>query len=147
MRKFEKNSTKNVTNYFWEIGVPLQNVWGRWASHPHPTPPILKDVGKPLRDIVWEAHYQIWVDFSAPIVIKNTRKCEKIKNILRKEASPRHVPAQIIQVLDIPYTFSGKKVESAVTNIINNKPVTNRDALRNPESLDIFSQLLQQLQK
>ncbi len=63
---------------------------------------------------------------------------ETIRKNLRTQASPRHVPAEIIQTPDIPYTFSGKKVESAVTNIINGRPVTNRGALRNPDSLDFY---------
>ena len=66
---------------------------------------------------------------------------KKIKNILRTKASPRHVPALIFAVDQIPYTFSGKKVESAVTNIMNGRPVTNRDALSNPASLDYFENL------
>jgi acetoacetyl-CoA synthetase len=67
---------------------------------------------------------------------------ERIKKALREEASPRHVPALIFEVPDIPYTYNMKKVESAVYNIINGKPVTNRDALINPESLDYFENLL-----
>jgi acetoacetyl-CoA synthetase len=67
---------------------------------------------------------------------------ERIKKALREEASPRHVPALIFEVPDIPYTYNMKKVESAVYNIINGKPVTNRDALINPESLDYFEKLL-----
>ncbi len=62
----------------------------------------------------------------------------KINSTLRSQASPRHVPSIILQVQDIPYTFSGKKVESAVTNIIHQRKVTNRGALRNPDSLDEF---------
>ena len=69
----------------------------------------------------------------------------KIRIALRENASPRHVPAEIIAVPDIPYTFSMKKVESAVTNLFNGRPVTNRDALINPESLDYFERLLPQL--
>jgi len=71
----------------------------------------------------------------------------KIKRALREEASPRHVPALIIETPDIPYTFNMKKVESAVANIINGKPVTNRDALVNPESLDFYEKVLFELQK
>jgi acetoacetyl-CoA synthetase len=71
---------------------------------------------------------------------------EKIKQRLRRDASPRHVPALIAEVTDIPYTFSGKKVESAVTNLVNGEPVLNRDALRNPESLDAFEEMLPELQ-
>jgi acetoacetyl-CoA synthetase len=71
----------------------------------------------------------------------------KIKKTLRGRASPRHVPAVIMEVPDIPYTLNMKKVESAVTNIVNGRPVMNRDALGNPESLDHYESLLPQLQK
>lgn len=70
-----------------------------------------------------------------------------IKKILRENASPRHVPAVILPVQDIPRTFNGKKVESAVTNIVNGRDVTNRDALENPNSLDYFEQILPLLNK
>jgi len=72
---------------------------------------------------------------------------EKIRAALRREASPKHVPDLILQVPDIPYTFNMKKVETAVTNIVNNKPVTNRDALANPECLDYYTRLLPLLQE
>jgi acetoacetyl-CoA synthetase len=65
----------------------------------------------------------------------------KIKKSLREKASPRHVPARIFVVPDIPYTTSMKKVESAVTNIIHGRPVTNKGALSNPESLDYYEKL------
>ncbi|MCL6448660.1 MAG: acetoacetate--CoA ligase [Armatimonadetes bacterium] len=71
----------------------------------------------------------------------------KIKKTLREKASPRHVPALIVEVPDIPYTLNMKKVESAVTNIVNGRPVTNRDALVNPESLDYYEKILPALQK
>ena len=71
----------------------------------------------------------------------------KIIKTLRKNTSPRHVPALIFEVLDIPYTFSGKKVESAITNMIAGKLITNKGALNNPESLDHFEKLLPELQK
>jgi len=65
---------------------------------------------------------------------------------LRETASPRHVPALILEAPDIPYTLNQKKVEVAVTNIINGKPVVNRDSVINPESLDYFEKILPQLQ-
>jgi len=68
-----------------------------------------------------------------------------IRKTLREKASPRHIPAKIIEVPDIPYTLNMKKVEGAVTNVVHGKPVLNRDALVNPESLDCFSGL-QELQ-
>jgi acetoacetyl-CoA synthetase len=71
----------------------------------------------------------------------------KIKKTLRDNASPRHVPARILVVPDIPYTLNMKKVESAVTNIIHGRPVSNRDALTNPESLDYYESILPELQK
>ena len=70
---------------------------------------------------------------------------DRMKKSLRKLASPRHVPALIIEVPDIPYTFSMKKVESAVANIFHGRPVTNRDALNNPESLDFYEKLALEL--
>lgn len=65
----------------------------------------------------------------------------KIKKTLRDKASPRHVPALIVEVPDIPYTLNMKKVESAVTNIVNGRPVTNRDVLGNPEVLDYYEKI------
>ncbi|MFC2016644.1 acetoacetate--CoA ligase [Chloroflexota bacterium] len=67
---------------------------------------------------------------------------QKINTILRERASPRHVPALILKVPDIPYTLNGKKVETAVTNILHGKPVLNRDALVNPDSLDYYARIL-----
>jgi acetoacetyl-CoA synthetase len=65
----------------------------------------------------------------------------RIKMAIRSNASPRHVPAKIISVPDIPYTLNMKKVELAVKKVIANEPVLNKDALRNPEALDYFTGL------
>ena len=70
----------------------------------------------------------------------------KIRKTLRENASPRHVPAVILETLDIPYTLNMKKVESAVTNIVNGRAVTNKDALINPGSLDYYQRIVPQLQ-
>ncbi len=64
---------------------------------------------------------------------------QKIKNLIRSNASPRHVPAKIIAVPDIPYTLNMKKVELAVKKMVENKPVLNKDALKNPEALDFYA--------
>jgi acetoacetyl-CoA synthetase len=66
---------------------------------------------------------------------------KKIKQDLRANASPRHVPAKIISVPEVPYTLNMKKVELAVKKTIENKPVQNRDALSNPEALDYFKDI------
>ena len=65
----------------------------------------------------------------------------RIKDVIRENTTPRHVPAKIIAVGDIPYTISMKKVELAVKNIIEGRPVTNRDALANPQSLELYRDL------
>lgn len=66
---------------------------------------------------------------------------QKIRKTIRENTTPRHVPAKIIAINDIPYTLSGKKVELAVSNIIHNEAVLNRDALANPEALDLYKDL------
>ena len=63
---------------------------------------------------------------------------ENIKMNIRRNATPRHIPSKIFQVNEIPRTISGKKVEIAVSKIINGETVENRDSLINPESLDQF---------
>ncbi len=66
---------------------------------------------------------------------------KKIKQQIRTSTTPRHVPAKIIQVADIPRTKSGKIVELAVRNVVHDRPVKNREALANPEALDLFRDL------
>ncbi len=66
---------------------------------------------------------------------------KKIKDKIRINTTQRHVPALIIQIDDIPYTINMKKVEIAVKNIVNNRPVKNRDVLINPESLKLYKNL------
>jgi acetoacetyl-CoA synthetase len=66
---------------------------------------------------------------------------DKIKSAIRDNATPRHVPAKIIQVTDIPHTINGKKVEIAVTRIVHGQEVPNKDALANPASLEQFKNL------
>jgi len=66
---------------------------------------------------------------------------KRIKTTIRQNATPRHVPAKLIAVGDIPYTISGKKVELAVRKVIHGQEVKNRDALANPEALDLYVHL------
>ena len=66
---------------------------------------------------------------------------DSIKKRIRSEESPRHVPAKIIAVPDIPYTINMKKVELSVKKVIEGQPVKNRDALKNPEALDYYENI------
>ncbi|MCL6610171.1 MAG: acetoacetate--CoA ligase [Peptococcaceae bacterium] len=77
----------------------------------------------------------------APGVELTSDLAGKIRALIRENASPRHVPAKIISVKDIPYTINGKKVELAVRNIIHNRPVLNKDALANPEALEYYKDI------
>jgi len=65
----------------------------------------------------------------------------RIMTTIRRNCTPRHVPAKVIAVHDIPYTISGKKVELAVRQVIHGQEVKNRDALANPETLDYYADL------
>jgi len=66
---------------------------------------------------------------------------EKIRQHIRASTTPRHVPAKIVQVTDIPRTRSNKIVELAVRNVVHGEPVRNLEALANPEALDQFRDL------
>jgi acetoacetyl-CoA synthetase len=66
---------------------------------------------------------------------------ERIRTRIREQASPRHVPARVIQVSDIPRTRSGKIVELAVRDVVHGRAVENREALANPDALDLFASL------
>ncbi|WP_299946757.1 acetoacetate--CoA ligase [uncultured Microbulbifer sp.] len=66
---------------------------------------------------------------------------QKIRTTIRANTTPRHVPAKVVQVADIPRTISGKIVELAVRNVVHGQAVKNREALANPEALELFVQL------
>jgi acetoacetyl-CoA synthetase len=66
---------------------------------------------------------------------------DRIKRQVRAGASPRHVPARIVQVADIPRTKSGKITELAVRDVVHGREVKNKEALANPEALDLFRRL------
>jgi acetoacetyl-CoA synthetase len=63
---------------------------------------------------------------------------DRIKQQIRANTTPRHVPAKVVQVSDIPRTKSGKIVELAVRNVVHGAPVKNVEALANPEALEEF---------
>ncbi|AMR67182.1 acetoacetate--CoA ligase [Aquipseudomonas alcaligenes] len=67
----------------------------------------------------------------------------QIRQVIRANTTPRHVPAKIIAVADIPRTISGKIVELAVRNVVHGKPVKNTDALANPQALELYRDLPQ----
>jgi acetoacetyl-CoA synthetase len=66
---------------------------------------------------------------------------QRIRQQIRQGASPRHVPAKIVQVADIPRTKSGKITELAVRDVVHGRAVKNKEALANPEALDLFRDL------
>ena len=63
---------------------------------------------------------------------------DRIKQKVRANTTPRHVPAKVVQVTDIPRTKSNKIVELAVRNIVHGLPIRNIEALANPEALEQF---------
>jgi acyl-CoA synthetase (AMP-forming)/AMP-acid ligase II len=66
---------------------------------------------------------------------------ERIRRRIRENASPRHVPAKIIQVADIPRTLSGKITELAVRDVIHGRSVKNTEAIANPQALGFYKDL------
>ena len=82
----------------------------------------------------------LFVQLSEGLVLDDKLR-EHIQGVIREGATPRHVPAKIIQVADIPVTRSGKISELAVKNMVHDRPVKNAKALANPESLQCFRDL------
>jgi acetoacetyl-CoA synthetase len=66
---------------------------------------------------------------------------KRIRDTIRARATPRHVPAKVVAVADIPRTLSGKITELAVRNVVHGLPVKNVDALANPQALEHFKDL------
>ena len=63
---------------------------------------------------------------------------DEIKILIKDNCSPRHIPAFIMQVKDIPYTINGKKIEIAIKHIIHNEEVPNIESISNPECLEEY---------
>lgn len=93
-------------------------------------------VGRPIDG---DVEVLLFVKMKPSEELTNERK-KQIKELIKKNTTPRHVPREIFVVQDIPYTRSGKKVELAVARILSKKPVTNVEALSNPESLEEYYQ-------
>jgi acetoacetyl-CoA synthetase len=87
----------------------------------------------------WEGDMRVvlFVKLRAGLVLDNELR-RRIRDEIRHSATPRHVPAKVLQVADIPRTRSGKLVELAVRDVIHGRPVRNAEALINPEALAFF---------
>jgi acetoacetyl-CoA synthetase len=110
---------------------------------------LLKEVADSLAvGQSWEGDQRIilFVKLADGAVLDEELK-EKIRRNLRENVSPRHVPDLIIEAPEIPYTLNMKKVEIAVSNIINGRPVSNREALVNPAVLDFYQGIVRELQE
>ena len=107
---------------------------------------VVESIDEVIDSIVIGQNYKNDIRIILFVVLKegvhlSKETADKIKSSIRSSATPRHVPAKIIQIDEIPRTISGKKVEIAVTRIVNGEEVENKDALINPESLKQFYSL------
>jgi acetoacetyl-CoA synthetase len=91
------------------------------------------------RSVDGDVEIVLFVKMKAGLTLELEHKKE-IKTIIKNNTSPRHIPREIYQVNDIPYTRSGKKVEIAITKILAKKEVTNTEALVNPDVLKEYYQ-------
>ena len=66
---------------------------------------------------------------------------DRIRLQIRSNTTPRHVPAKIVAIGDIPRTLSGKRSETAVRDAIHGRPIANLDALANPQSIDLYANI------
>ena len=89
---------------------------------------------------IWEDDVRIvlFVKLAAGLILDDTL-IDKIKKHIRENTTPRHVPAVVLQVNDIPRTKSGKIVELAVRSVVHGEPIKNKEALANPEALNEYS--------
>ncbi|HNY47208.1 MAG TPA: acetoacetate--CoA ligase, partial [Casimicrobium sp.] len=84
-----------------------------------------------------DARVVLFVKLAEGLMIDDLLR-EKIKQRIRENTTPRHVPAKIVQVADIPRTKSNKIVELAVRDVVHGRTVKNVEALANPEALELF---------
>jgi len=134
------------------MGFPGPAGWHRLGLGRGPVDNVVDKFGEVADSLVigqnWKGDQRVllFVQLRSGFTLTEELK-NNIRKALREQASPRHIPAVIAAVPDIPYTLNMKKVESAVTNIVNGRPVLNRDALKNPESLNYYEKILPELQK
>lgn len=91
-------------------------------------------IGQPYQD---DVRVVLFVKLK-PGVSLSAELQQQIKQMIKRSASPRHVPALILQVPDIPHTINGKLVEIAVRQVVEGLPVKNLDSIANPEALEHF---------
>lgn len=101
-------------------------------------PTILDSVviGQPWQD---DVRIILFVQLKAGLQLTDALKTS-IRNLIRKNASPRHVPAKILQVADIPHTINGKLVEIAVRQAVQGEPINNLSSIANPGALADFKE-------
>jgi acetoacetyl-CoA synthetase len=92
-------------------------------------------IGQPIEN---DVRVVLFVRLREGLVLDDALR-ERIRQRIRANTTPRHVPARIVQVADIPRTRSGKIVELAVRDVVAGRPVRNREALANPEALELFA--------
>lgn len=92
----------------------------------------------------WENDVRVvlFIKLQPQMVLDEALK-QQIKEVIRRKASPHHVPAKIIQVPDIPKTLNGKIMELAVRDVVHGREVKNQDALANPETLQYFCDIVE----
>ena len=97
-------------------------------------------VGQELPDASDDVRIVLFVRLADGVSLTDELR-DRIRAHIRQNTSPHHVPKKIIQVADIPRTISGKITELAVREIVHGRPVKNRDALANPEALELYRDL------
>jgi acetoacetyl-CoA synthetase len=106
----------------------------------------VEQIGEVLESIAVGQHWQgderviLFVRLREGVALDDALR-DRIKRQIRDNTTPRHVPAKIIQIADIPRTISGKITEIAVRDTIHGLPVKNTDALANPQALDLYRSL------
>jgi acetoacetyl-CoA synthetase len=99
-------------------------------------------IGQELPDGSDDVRIVLFVRLTEGLSLTDELK-DRIRLQLRENTSPHHVPKKILQVADIPRTISGKITELAVREMVHGRPVKNRDALANPEALELFRDLVE----